>query len=164
MFSPRFKGITFSQAAQKIYREFNAILFAMEIGSGDGSRLMLNPGQLKIPSSRDTPVYGYIIAGDREVAEDISKFEVINTEADLGKGAMRGLTRIEDLSRLAVAAKSGSNTPLLQKTMTNITTIDSDTESSEEEEGSEVGTPNKTDSHGRMDKANSTLSIGLSEI
>jgi hypothetical protein len=110
-------------------------------------------------------VSGYIIAEDKEVADDISKFEVINTEADLGKGAMRGLTRIEDLGKLQqVNTKSGSNTPLLNKTMTNITTVDSDDNSSDDEDESENGTSKNKDSSSNIDKANSTLSIGLSEL
>jgi len=138
----------------------------MEIGAGDGTNVLLNPGQYKISANKDTVISGYIIAEDKAVAEEISKFEVINTEADLGRGAMRGLTRIEDLGKLNLNQKQADTSPLLTRQVTDLPDESSITSSSEEEEDTHNSRKNTETPETPATKFedNSTLSIGLSEV
>jgi hypothetical protein len=68
--STKFNGKSFSKCATLIYRNFNAILFAMDIPTDkDSSVISINPGKYKLPQRGES--VGYIIAEDKEVADEI---------------------------------------------------------------------------------------------
>lgn len=70
-----FGGLTFSNSAQKIYKRFGAILFGIEIIVDEQPKILLNPGDFIMPiTSQKQKVNGYIIAEDKETADEISKY------------------------------------------------------------------------------------------
>lgn len=72
--SQKFNGLTFSKASRLIYRNFNAILFAIDVvDDKENSAICINPGKLKLPDRGK--LVGYIIASDKEVADRIRDYE-----------------------------------------------------------------------------------------
>lgn len=67
--SPLYLGKSFSWVAEKIYKDFRAIIIAIEIEFKDFTRIFPNPGDFIIPYGYR--VTGYIIAEDKSVADQI---------------------------------------------------------------------------------------------
>ena len=76
--SSKFIGKTFSWVAAKIYKDFRAIIIAIEIESEESTRIFPNPGDFVIPNSHR--VTGYIIAEDKSLADQIGTYK--NMEGD----------------------------------------------------------------------------------
>lgn len=76
--SNKFVGKTFSSVAAHIYQSFRAILFALEIGTEENSRILPNPGDFIIPKSQR--VTGYLICEDKGIAEAISNYRATPDE------------------------------------------------------------------------------------
>ena len=78
-----FRHKTFAEAANIIYRKFNAILFGVEVENSKMSRICINPG-LKVLSKEQN--IGYIIAQDKEVADKIRDFDLQNRLQNMDDG------------------------------------------------------------------------------
>lgn len=72
----KYLGKTFSSVAEKIYRDFRAIIIAIEIELADSTRIFPNPGDFIIPTNHR--VTGYIIAQDKSVADQIGSHNKVN--------------------------------------------------------------------------------------
>lgn len=83
--SPWFNGKTFSKCARLVYRNFNAILFAIDIPlDKENSYICINPGKYKLPMKSES--VGYIIAEDKEVADQVKECgKSLVTEEPIGK-------------------------------------------------------------------------------
>lgn len=67
-----FKNKTFAEAANIIYKKFNAILFGIDLESGK-PKICINPGSKKLVKD---DIVGYIIAEDKEVADKIRDYDM----------------------------------------------------------------------------------------
>ena len=83
-----FKNKTFSQISKIIYRNFDAIAFALEIEIQGKTLIILNPGGFYIEKfleqRNDVKFYLYVICSDKEVADRISNAdaEEVNNDED----------------------------------------------------------------------------------
>ena len=72
-----FKNNTFCQIAKKIYEEYDAIAFALEIDIKGKTIISLNPGDFFIGKTNDeredVKFYIYLICADKEIAEQIEE-------------------------------------------------------------------------------------------
>jgi len=72
-----FKNNTFCQLAKKIYEEYDAIAFALEIDIKGKTIISLNPGDFFIGKTNDeredVKFYIYLICADKEIAEQIEE-------------------------------------------------------------------------------------------
>lgn len=71
-----FRDKTFSHSVLLIYREFEAVLFGIELITNGNSRIYLNPGNMRLPDVADTKIMGYIISQDKSVADDITLYKM----------------------------------------------------------------------------------------
>ena len=80
-----FKNKTFAQISKYIYKEYDAIAFALEIEIDGKTTINLNPGgfyiQKFMENREDVKFFIYVICSDKEVANQIAKAEV-NKESD----------------------------------------------------------------------------------
>ena len=119
-----FCGERFSWVASKIYKKFRAILFAIELGIGDNSKIYTNPGDYVLP--KGSKIVAYVISEDKEIADAISEYK-------LGPKDFPTLRRdfskipVNFLQRISNRAFSGAN---LTK---NVTTMQFDERSDEED-------------------------------
>ncbi|EWS75923.1 calcium-activated potassium channel protein (macronuclear) [Tetrahymena thermophila SB210] len=107
LLSHKYQGRTFSQAALSIYKNYKAILFGLELISTESSRLFLNPGSMYIPSTYE--VIGYIIAEDKETADNISQSKGQNEENEFQDEAMNVREDIIDFTRKFYQKNSSLN-------------------------------------------------------
>ena len=75
-----FKNKTFAQISKYIYKEYDAIAFALEIEIDGKTTINLNPGgfyiQKFMEDREDVKFFIYVICSDKEVADKIEKAEV----------------------------------------------------------------------------------------
>jgi hypothetical protein len=102
-FPPRYIGKTFSWVATNIYRNFRAILFAIEIHDRVPSRIIPNPGEYVITDR--SKVSGYIISEDKSVADEISNLKA--GDDDFARRKSLGRSMINS-SRSIRAARANS--------------------------------------------------------
>ena len=80
-----FKNKTFAQISKLIYKEYDAIAFALEIEIDGKTTINLNPGgfyiQKFMENREDVKFFIYVICSDKEVANQIAKGEV-NKESE----------------------------------------------------------------------------------
>lgn len=69
-----FHGHTFAWVAAKIYKNFRAILFGLELGTGDSARMYNNPGDYIL--QKGTRITAYVISEDKEIADAISNYKI----------------------------------------------------------------------------------------
>jgi len=81
--SNAFVGKKFTWVSAKIYKKFRAILFALELGIGDSTKIYPNPGDLIITKS--SKITGYVISEDKEIADAISNYLITPEEAEAKK-------------------------------------------------------------------------------
>ena len=78
----QFKNNTFCQISKKIYEEYHAIAFALEIDINGKTTISLNPGNFFIEKSReereDVKFYIYLICSDKEIADQIEEANQLN--------------------------------------------------------------------------------------
>ena len=78
----KFKNKTFAQISKLIYKIFEAIVFALEINFDGKTMLYLNPGNFYIQKffepRNDVKYYIYVICSDKEVANKISRADIMN--------------------------------------------------------------------------------------
>ena len=78
----QFKNNTFCQISKKIYEEYDAIAFALEIDINGKTTISLNPGNFFIEKSReereDVKFYIYLICSDKEIADQIEEANQLN--------------------------------------------------------------------------------------
>ena len=78
----QFKNHTFCQISKKIYEEYDAIAFALEIDINGKTMISLNPGEFFIEKSReereDVKFYIYVICSDKEIADQIEEANQLN--------------------------------------------------------------------------------------
>ena len=83
----QFKNNTFCQIAKKIYEEYDAITFALEIDIKGKTIISLNPGDFYITQTcderEDVKFYIYVICADKEIAEQIEEANETNTKDDI---------------------------------------------------------------------------------
>ena len=83
----QFKNNTFCQIAKKIYEEYDAITFALEIDIKGKTIISLNPGDFYIAQTcderEDVKFYIYVICADKEIAEQIEEANETNTKDDI---------------------------------------------------------------------------------
>ena len=70
----KFYGERFSWVASKIYKKFRAILFAIELGIGDNTKIYTNPGDYLLP--KGSKISAYVISEDKEIADAISEYKI----------------------------------------------------------------------------------------
>ncbi|CAD8157114.1 unnamed protein product [Paramecium pentaurelia] len=71
-----FRGKSFTQTVLILYKQFQVILFGIEISSpNDYEKNLLNPGDIILPSNPNYRVMGYIICKDKETADEISIYK-----------------------------------------------------------------------------------------
>ena len=82
----QFKNNTFCQISKKIYEEYDAIVFALEIDINGKTVISLNPGEFFIEKSRDkrddVKFYIYVICSDKEIADQIEQANQINDKEE----------------------------------------------------------------------------------
>jgi len=73
----KFKNNTFCQISKKIYEEYDAIAFALEIDINGKTIISLNPGEFFIEKTNDIrediKFYLYLICSDKEIADQIEE-------------------------------------------------------------------------------------------
>ena len=78
----QFKNNSFCQISKKIYEEYDAIAFALEIDINGKTMISLNPGEFFIEKFRDeredVKFYIYVICSDKEIADQIEEASQIN--------------------------------------------------------------------------------------
>ena len=81
-----FKNKTFAQISKMIYKEYDAIAFALEIEIDGKTTINLNPGGFYIhkflENREDIKFYIYVICSDKEVANKIEKADKNESEND----------------------------------------------------------------------------------
>ena len=82
----QFKNNTFCQISKKIYEEYDAIAFALEIDINGKTVISLNPGEFFIEKSRDkrddVKFYIYVICSDKEIADQIEQANQMNNKEE----------------------------------------------------------------------------------
>ena len=80
----QFKNNSFCQISKKIYEEYDAIAFALEIDINGKTMISLNPGEFFIEKSRreDVKFYIYVICSDKEIADQIEEANQLNDNED----------------------------------------------------------------------------------
>jgi hypothetical protein len=63
-----------------VYNDFNGIVFALEIEVGGTTIVRLNPGQYKIPKTKENNVHVYMICENKEDADKVEIWEMTNEE------------------------------------------------------------------------------------
>ena len=83
----QFKNNTFCQIAKKIYEEYDAISFALEIDIKGRTIISLNPGDFFIAKTgderEDVIFYIYLICADKEIAEQIEESSSSNVKEEI---------------------------------------------------------------------------------
>ena len=83
----QFKNNPFCQIAKKIYEEYDAIAFALEIDIKGKAIISLNPGDFYIAKTNDeredVKFYLYLICSDKEIAEQIEEANITNSKEDI---------------------------------------------------------------------------------
>ena len=83
----KFKNNTFCQIAKKIYEEYDAITFALEIDIKGKTIISLNPGDFYIAKTcdkrEDVKFYIYVICADKEIAEQIEEANETNKKDEI---------------------------------------------------------------------------------
>jgi len=82
-----FHGEKFSWVAAKIYKKFRAILFALELGTGENSRIYTNPGDYILP--RNARIVAYVISEDKDIADAISEYKASPEDIEFTKRESR---------------------------------------------------------------------------
>ena len=82
----QFKNNTFCQISKKIYEEYDAIAFALEIDINGKTMISLNPGEFFIEKFRDeredVKFYIYVICSDKEIADQIEEASQLNNNEE----------------------------------------------------------------------------------
>lgn len=102
--SKAFYDMTFAQAASLIYKQFNAILFGVEVEQAKTTRICINPGLKKLLKEENI---GYIIAEDKEVADQIRDFEL--TDRHMNEEEMSNNHRTQLLKTVVGLVDGGVN-------------------------------------------------------
>ena len=83
----QFKNNTFCQISKKIYEEYDAITFALEIDIKGKTIISLNPGNFFIAKTtderEDVIFYIYLICADKEIAEQIEEASDVNAKEEI---------------------------------------------------------------------------------
>ncbi|KAJ1437251.1 hypothetical protein B484DRAFT_392857, partial [Ochromonadaceae sp. CCMP2298] len=95
--SPRFERRKFTELSYRIYKELGVLLFAVEVVeiSTGKSRLLLNPGDYRIPSQNEFGLLAFVIAenqanADLTMASDAEAFRFTPTRAQSFHGSEKG--------------------------------------------------------------------------
>ena len=82
----QFKNNTFCQISKKIYEEYDAIAFALEIDINGKTIISLNPGEFFIEKTsdirEDVKFYIYLICSDKEIADQIEEASSSNSKEE----------------------------------------------------------------------------------
>lgn len=84
-----FHGEKFAWVASKIYKKFRAILFALELGTGDNTRIYTNPGDYTLP--KGNRITAYVISEDKEIADAISEYKTGPQDFEMARRESRKL-------------------------------------------------------------------------
>jgi hypothetical protein len=82
--SPTFVGKKFVEIAQTVYKEFQGIIFCLEIQFESDALVVLNPGNFEIPEKIKNNVYVYIICEDKKLADQVTTYSQNLDEPDNG--------------------------------------------------------------------------------
>ena len=98
-----FKNKTFAQISKVIYKEFDAIAFALEIEIDGKTTINLNPGgffiQKFLELRDDVKFFIYVICSDKEVADKIAKADA-NNKLDINNNDEEGEEEDDEKSNL----------------------------------------------------------------
>lgn len=103
--SPAFSGKKFVEIAQTVYKDYQGIIFCLEIQFESDALVVLNPGNFEIPSKFKNNVYVYIICEDKKVADQVTTYNLNVEEPDNNAnpyekgGAGQGETQKIELDR-----------------------------------------------------------------
>eukprot|EP00744_Colponema_vietnamica_P002453 GILI01003843.1.p1 GENE.GILI01003843.1~~GILI01003843.1.p1 ORF type:complete len:913 (+),score=151.79 GILI01003843.1:165-2741(+) len=78
--SPKFSEMSFSAAATVIYKQFEGILFALEVQVAGQTLIRLNPGQYIIPDTLRNGVHAFLICEDKKIADEVSAYGLDEAE------------------------------------------------------------------------------------
>ena len=100
----QFKNNSFCQISKKIFEEYDAIAFALEIDINGKTIISLNPGEFFIEKSRedrdDVKFYIYVICSDKEIADQIEDAHQLNDdeESELSDQEKEGEKNVYELN------------------------------------------------------------------
>lgn len=72
----KFQGKKFSEVAAIVYKEFQGIVFGIELQLEGHTIIILNPGSYEIPESKETMIYVYMICRRKAFADQVSIYEM----------------------------------------------------------------------------------------
>ena len=67
---------TFSEVANIIYSQCDAMMFGIELEIDERTIIRLNPGKYVIPDTIDNCIYAYVICEDVAIADRITTWEM----------------------------------------------------------------------------------------
>lgn len=136
-----FHGEKFSYVAAKIYRNFRAILFALELGSGESTQIYNNPGDLVLP--KGAKITGYVISEDKDIADAISQWKFSKADVELARKDTRKWRSSLIKARTSIRGFYSQNTMADKPASTVFGAMDDKSEE-EEEEQYDVRFPSKS--------------------
>ena len=74
--SNKFMMKTFSEVANIVYSQCDAMMFGIELTVDDRTIIRLNPGKYVIPDTIDNNIFAYVICEDIAIAERITTWEM----------------------------------------------------------------------------------------
>ena len=74
--SIKFMGKTFSEVANIIYNECDAMIFGLELDVAGKTIIRLNPGKYVIPDTVENNIHAYVICEDDKMADRIATWEM----------------------------------------------------------------------------------------
>ena len=74
--SLQFERKTFTEVAAFVYKEFQGILFGLELEIDKKIIVILNPGNYEIPDIQVNKVHVYIVCEDKKVADIVATYDM----------------------------------------------------------------------------------------
>lgn len=74
--SSKFEGKKFSEFADVIYKDLQAICFGLELKLEGQTLVLLNPGNYEIKDTFEYNIHVYVICEDKSVADEVSTYEL----------------------------------------------------------------------------------------
>ena len=81
--SQKMEGQSFIEVAKKVYDQFQAIMFALEVEIEGEIVIRLNPGNYSIRNVRENAIHVYVICEEKSVADKVALLDMNTEEIDL---------------------------------------------------------------------------------
>lgn len=82
LLSPKFGGQKFVEIAATVYKQFQGIIFGLEIQIESETLVVLNPGNYTIPQQVIASTYVYVICEDKDVADQVTAYNLNQEEVE----------------------------------------------------------------------------------